>query len=610
MPKNKLKEYLFDTVSRDKWVRIGTQKRSGVLAPLFSIYSQESIGIGDLGDLRILIDWAHKTGNSIIQLLPMNEVGSIFCPYDSISSFALEPMYISLANLSRAKNKAIKAKIEDLRKVFSSLGANVDYAIKKEKLRLLWEVFILEEKNSFTQFEKFKEENAYWLLDFALYKVLKEHHKGYAWYDWEDKYKNRDKSALNDFIKEHEREIAFYMWLQWQLYEQFKSVKEYAATKKVYLKGDLPILVSRDSADVWTHPEFFKLEFAAGAPPDMYCAKGQRWGMPTYNWERIADSEYRYLKEKLKHTQNFYDILRIDHVVGLFRIWSIPYNEPLDNKGLNGFFDPREQSTWGEHGRNILKVIINNTNMLLCAEDLGIIPQVCTDTIKELGIPGNDVQRWVKDWKIKHDFLEPQAYRPLSVAMLSTHDTTNWPAWWENEAGTIDEDLFRRRCNERGIDYVRIKDKLFDLNNSLHGRLRWLDSIDSVDKLILILGKRKEELRDFIDFYENSYEEKEKLWRHFCFKGAMREESDAGIVKAALKISLDSSAIFCINTVFDWLYLADNILKGDPYQFRINTPGTISTNNWSLTLPLSLEALMKHKVSAEIKKMISASGRI
>lgn len=573
------------------------QRRAGVLAPLFSFYSKNSTGIGDLSDLKLIIDWAQKSGNSILQLLPMNEVGSLFCPYDSISSFALEPTYISLSS----------QKIDALKKVFPVSKQYVDYRIKQGKIKILREIFNESETN--LEFEKFKEENSYWLKDFTLYKALKDYYKSLAWWDWEDKFKDRDRLALVEFEKSHRKEIGFHVWLQWFAFTQFKNVKEYAASKKVLIKGDLPILVSRDSADVWSHPEYFKLDFAAGAPPDMYCAKGQRWGMPTYNWEKIAFDGYKYLKEKLKYAENFYDILRIDHVVGLFRIWSIPYNEPLENQGLNGFFDPQDEAHWGEHGRNILSVMKNNTKMLLCAEDLGIIPKVCTDTLREFGIPGNDVQRWVKDWSLRHDFLEPKEYRELSVAMLSTHDTANWPAWWEHEAGTVDEALFIKKCNDRGINYNAVKDELFNPARSRYGRLRWLESVNSVDTLVAILDKRRGEVGDFIDLYLNTYQEKERLWKHLGLKGKMREKSDVEIVKAVLKISLDSNAIFCVNTIIDYLYLAD-VFKGDSYKYRINFPGTISAQNWSLTLPISLEGLLKHKVTKEIRKMIEDSRRI
>lgn len=575
-----LSDHLFSTLSGDKWRAAGVKKRSGVLVPLFSVYSSQSAGIGDLADLKLLIDWAAATGNSILQLLPMNETGSLNCPYDALSSFALEPAYLSL------KNIGVKIK-----KKFSAPKGHVDYIVKKQKIEILRDFFTEQAGCQDAGFKKFQEENNYWLGDFALYKVLKDSRQGKPWYEWEDKYKQRDKATLKTFSLQHEKEIAFQLWLQWQLFKQFKEARVYANKKKVLLNGDLPILVSRDSADVWMHPEFFKLEFAAGAPPDMYCAKGQRWGMPTYNRENIARDDYRYIKEKLKFAQNFYDILRIDHAVGLFRIWSIPYQEPLERQGLNGFFDPADESLWQANGRQILSTMVESTSMLLCAEDLGIIPASCPKALWELGIPGNDVQRWVKDWNIRHDFLGPEEYRLLSVAMLSTHDTTNWAAWWENEAGTVDEDLFRRKCRDhRQIDYDTVREKLFDLKRSCHGRLRWQESVDSVDKLVLILGRQREELADFIDLYENTYAEKEKLWRHLGFSGKIREKADAKIIQAALKITRESGAIFSVNSIID-LLMAKGLFKGGPYQYRINTPGTISNRNWSLTLPCSLEEL-------------------
>ena len=585
---------LLNTKSADKWKRVGIQKMAGILVPLFSLYSKNSFGIGDFSDLKLLIDFASLTGNSIIQLLPVNEVGSLFCPYDSLSSFALEPVYIGLNNTKRTQPVP---------------QPYIDYKIKEEKLHILHSIFVSDGVESFGDFIAFKIDNSYWLPDFALYKALKVHHNGKAWYEWEDKFKNREVGALKSFKEEHSKELEFQEWVQWQAFNQLIDARRYANSKNIFLKGDLPILVSRDSADVWSYPEFFKLEFAAGAPPDLYCSKGQRWGMPTYNWNKIREDGFKYLTAKLRYAENFYDILRVDHVVGLFRIWSIPYNDPLENKGLNGFFDPSDESKWAEHGRGILEAMLNNTNMLLCAEDLGVIPRVCTDVLRELGIPGNDVQRWVKDWNVAHNFLAPSEYRRLSVSMLSTHDTTNWAAWWENEAGTVDEDLFYKKCVERGINFAKARPKLFDVELSRHGRLRWLNSIDVIDKLVWNLNKRKEEVGDFIELYLNSFKEKEKLWKQMGLKGAMREKCDKKIVKHALKITLDSASIFSINTLIDWLYIAD-IFKGDSYENRLNTPGTISDKNWSLTLPISLEKLLEHKVVKEMKKMIKDSGRI
>jgi 4-alpha-glucanotransferase len=598
---------LLKTFSADKWKAIGTHKRAGLLAPLFSVYSKNSAGIGDLDDLKLLVDLCEKTGISILQLLPMNEIGVTFCPYDAISSFALEPSYISFNAAPLTCNKAIKAKIDRIKKFFPAGSGHVDYAVREEKRQVLWDIFAAGPGVS-PEFKKFIAANKYWLDDLALYKVLKNHHSGKPWYDWEEGYAYRDEDALSQFAEEHEKDIVFQKWIQWVLYKQFKAAKEYAASKHLLIKGDLPILISRDSADVWAHPGYFKLDFAAGAPPDMYCSKGQRWGMPTYDWEKIAADKYIYFKEKLKYAENFYDILRIDHVVGLFRIWSIPYNEPLENEGLKGAFDPADENLWSDHGRQILSVLTDNTKMLLCAEDLGMIPKACPAMLKEFGIPGNEVQRWVKDWSVSHDFLAPKEYRAIAVAMLSTHDTTNWAAWWENEAGTVDEALFIRKCGERGINYERVKGELFDPSRSRRARLRWNDEVKTKEIYIGILGKREEELKDFLDMYENTYGEKEKLWAQFKLKGAMKEKCDANIMRSALNITLSSRAIFSIELITDYLYVG-GIFMGDPYQYRINVPGTIARTNWSLTIPLTLEALLKHGVVDDIRELAGASGR-
>ncbi len=596
-----LVSYLSKSLSSAHWKNIGFKKRAGVLIPLFTVYSKDSYGVGDLGDLKLIVDWAKLTANSILQLLPMNEVGPLFCPYDALSSFALEPAYICLKDFPEIAGEKFSS---------DSTETNyVDYGLKEKKLQLLWDVYLRTDLTEAFDFEEFQRQNVYWLADFALFKVLKDYYQGKPWYAWEESFKNRQPDSLREFQQDNIEKITFQMWLQWILFKQFKQANEYAAKNNVFIKGDLPVLVSRDSADVWSHPQFFKLDSAAGAPPDMYCAQGQRWGMPTYNWDNIAKDNYRYIKEKLKYAQEFYKILRIDHVVGLFRIWSIPYNDPEANQGLNGVFDPFDEQLWNEHGRRILSVLVQNTRMLLCAEDLGVIPRCCTDTLLEFGIPGNDVQRWVKDWNLRHNFLLPQEYRQLAVAMLTTHDTTNWKAWWQYEAGTVDQGLFMRKCNERKIDFASVSLKLFDPALSFHGRLRWKKEVDCVDKLLWELGKTREEVGDFIELYENTFEEKQKLWALLDCPGAPTGEASAELLARVIKFVLNSQAIFCINSIRDYLGLGD-IFKGDPYQYRINVPGTISPKNWSLRLPLGLEELLAHPVNLQIQKMVVDSGRI
>ncbi|MFC1675038.1 4-alpha-glucanotransferase [Candidatus Omnitrophota bacterium] len=590
MSKTSFEDYLLKCASGDKWKRISACRRQGALAPLFSVYSRQSIGIGDFADLRLLIDWVAGCGNSILQLLPLNEMGSTFSPYESISSFALEPAYISLRELEGVDRELFKKGMEDLSRKFPAGGKYVDFGIKKEKVDLLRKIYRDAGSSRSKGQDKFERENAYWLNDFALYKVLREEHNRKHWEEWEQEYKKRDKSALEAFEDDHVQETGFYKWLQWQLYLQFCRVKAHAASREVLLKGDLPFLAARDSADVWARRELFQLEFALGAAPDLGCAKGQRWGMPPYDQERLAEEDYSFLKQGLKYAENFYDIVRIDHVVGFFRSWNIPYAQSQDDAGLNGVYEPAEEADWERQGRKILKVMLESTDMLFCGEDLGAVPKVCLEVLRELGIPGYDVQRWLKDYFVAHDFVKPRHYRKLTVATLSLHDSTNWPAWWENDAGAVVEDVFTGKCEAHGIDYKAVKEKLFDLALSRHGRLRWLKSLDSVKKLLSIIGKVKEEAEEIVFLYENSFAEKEKLWKRLKIAGKMREACDPEIMGAALNLILEAPSVFCINTIIDLLYLG-GVFKGDVYQYRINTPGTYNEKNWSMVIPLPLEKL-------------------
>lgn len=433
-------KFLFSTPLFKRWKKIGIKRRAGIIAPPFFIWSKKSIGIGEIPDLKLLVDWCKKTGNSILQLLPLNDTGFNFSPYSVQSSFAIDPVYISLRDLKEINNEGLENELKKISEKFSVKTERVNWKIKREKLKILWKIFLKRTGKKSKRFKKFKKENVFWLKDYCLYRVLKEKFKEKSWEDWPIIYKEKNKNALKKFGKKYKREIEFQAWLQWQLFEQLKEVKDYAQKNKVFLKGDIPWLISRDSADVWSHKECFDLDFSAGAPPDAFSKKGQRWGMPPLKWKKIFDDDFVYFKEKLKYAENFYDLFRIDHAVGIFRIWKIPISEPLKNKGKNGFFDPKDENTWEKHGRKILLAIIKNTKMLPCAENLGTIPVCCPKVLWELGIPGISVQRWTKNWETK-EFIKPENYNPLSIATLSTHDTSNFLDWWKNEASQDEKEL-------------------------------------------------------------------------------------------------------------------------------------------------------------------------
>lgn len=599
-------KFLLRTPLKKIWGKIGFKKRAGVVFPLFSIFSEKSLGIGEIPDLKLAIDWCQMVGMIILQILPLNDTGFDFSPYNSQSSFALDPVYLSLRDLIGIEKGGLEKELKSLARKFPVKTKHVNCKIKNGKLQRLWLIFLKRAKFSL-KFQKFVKKQNFWLENYALYKILKETYQKKSWEDWPRSFKNRNQKALSEFKKKYLQKIKFQKWLQWQLFEQFKKIKNYARKKKIFLKGDLPLFVSRDSADVWHKRQYFKLHLASGAPPDFFSINGQRWGYPPYNWDEILKDDFVYFRQKLKYAQNFYDLFRIDHLVGLFRIWSIPIETPFRHRGKVGFFDPRNEDSWEKRGRRILKLIIENTKMLPCVEDLGTVPTFCNEVLQEFGIPGLDLQRWKKNWR-NFQFLRPAEYRPISVATLSTHDLNNFPAWWEKEAGGIPTELFKRKCQKKKIDFETIKGKLFSLKESKKERLFWKKNLNET-KFIKILNRPKGKISDLIKIFQETFQEREKFWKIISKKGKIPERAEKDLIKNNLKLIHSSVSIFVILPVFEWLFLED-ILKGNHSQYRINKPGTISKFNWSLRMPISLENLLNHPINNQIKEIIQKTKRV
>ncbi len=591
------------------WKKIGAKRRAGVTTPLFSIYSKQSIGIGEAPDLKLLIDWCKKTGLSIIQLLPLNDVGFDFRPYDAQSSMALDPMYLSLTGLTGCNLKAFAKEIQALREKFPAGKARVNYEVKKAKLELLWKIFLSSPKSKKEKrFLAYLKAQKDWLEDYAIFKTLKSRFQMAGWMDWPDEFKYKSPKAVEDFSRKHKEEILFHEWLQWQLFEQLSAAKQYAAKCGVLLMGDIPFLVSRDSADVWAHQEYFKLDLSSGAPPDLYFAQGQRWGMPPYNWGRIVADKFHYLRRKIKYAENFFDLFRIDHFVGMFRLWTISLSEPPEHAGMNGHFDPKDEHVWKEQGRKILDVMLESAKMLPCAEDLGVVPKCSYEILEEYKIPGSDVQRWVRNWGKDYKFKAGDAYRDNSMAMLSTHDTSPFCAWWEHEAGTVDEWFFRKKCEERGIPFDIFKEKLFDTAHSGHGRLRWKASIESVGMLLAILGKNRDEAWHLVDAYLSSHDERRSYWHYVGMAGPVEHRVSQEFITKALASVNQARSIFSLQILQDWLALGDYEGR-DSWEYRINVPGSMGPQNWSLVAPFSLEAMQKLPSNKAIRQIVVDSGR-
>ena len=600
--------HFLDSPSGKHWKRIGIWRRAGVATALFSIFSQNSIGIGEIPDLKLLIDWCQRCGLSIIQLLPLNDVGFHFRPYDADSAFALDPMYLSLADLKGVNLDDFHGEIEMLKRQFPCGGHRVNYEVKGEKLRVLWNIFLSAIQRKNERFEAFRAKTKCWLDDYALFRVLKQIHHQKSWLMWAKCYQDRDREALEEFRNRHARAILFHEWQQWQLYEQMREVEQYTRKKGVLMMGDLPLLVSADSADVWAHRRYFDLNRFSGAPPDYYFVKGQRWGMPIYKWSEIKNDRYQYVKQRLQYAEEFYHMYRIDHAVGLFRIWTIPRTEPADNYGLNGSFEPPDESCWEAHGKRLLELMLASSAMLPCAEDLGIVPRCTFDVLERLCLVGMDVQRWRKEREQNYLFTSPHGFRKNSIALLSNHDMSSFRGWWEHEASTVDELVFERACKTANLSIPMTKRQLFNLNRSRYGRLRWRTSIKNVQTLCQALRLDQKEATEFISLYQETFDEQGKYWRLLGLKGLPQRTCSPKLVECAIKSIHASASIFSIQFLHDYLSLAPSF-QGDSWKFRINFPATVGDENWSLTMPFSLEAILNLKINSKIKKINEESGR-
>lgn len=397
------------------WKKIGLFPHHGICVPLFSLRSKKSCGIGEFFDLIPLIDWCKTVGFDCIQLLPLNDTGDDPSPYNPISSCALDPVYISLFSLDNTE--ALTSDLSD----FTSLNHldRIDRkTVKEKKLKWLESYFfkIFPSLSQNLDYKNFLSQHR-WLDSYARFQVLSKENDHQSWQNW----------TKNPFINEAKKnELEFYYFLQYLCFSQLRKVHSYAQSKKIFLKGDVPILLSPNSADVWIEPNLFRLDFTAGAPPDYYTPDGQNWGFPLFDLAEMRRTHFHWLKQKLAVASLFYDLYRIDHVVGFFRIWAIP----LGSLPSEGFFIPKDPSLWQQQGEEILNIMLDASPLLPIAEDLGTIPDEAYASLKKLGICGTKVIRWEVDKK--NNYIPYENYEPFSMTTVSTCDCDPLRSWWRN----------------------------------------------------------------------------------------------------------------------------------------------------------------------------------
>ena len=302
-------------------VKEQTWRAAGVVIPVFSLRTKESYGVGDFGDLRRLVDWCVATGMKVIQLLPVNDTTcsgnwSDSYPYNIVSAFALHPHYLDLEELGTLKSKTKIIAYHRQRQELNAIGYSDYEAVGRVKRSYVEEVFVERGQQTLDSkdFKLWYAENKEWLEPYAKWVSAKSSYSSAA--------------------------VVYYV--QYHLHIQLKSAADYARSKGIFIKGDVPIGVNGDSVETATHPEFYHLDAQTGAPPDAFSQNGQNWGFPTYNWK---SGLVEWFHRRLKWMEQYFDAIRIDHILGFFRIWEIPEDAVF---GILGHFSPSLPMTVGE----------------------------------------------------------------------------------------------------------------------------------------------------------------------------------------------------------------------------------------------------------------------
>lgn len=652
---------------------------SGVLIPVFGLRSKKSFGVGEFTDIKLLIDWAKRTGLKLIQLLPVNDTTAHYnwsdsYPYAAISAFALHPIYINLDKVAGTDFSAIVKPFKKKQKKLNDLK-EFDYGevikLKFSALRLLYDALKENFKNDTDYFEFF-ELNRHWLVPYAAFSYLRDKYKTSDFSKWKT-HSTYNEEAIQKLVspsQKHYDEIVFYYFLQYHLHLQLKEIADYAHSQKIVLKGDIPIGIYRYGCDAWVSPDLYNMEEQAGAPPDNFAIKGQNWGFPTYNWENMSKDNYNWWRRRFDQMSNYFDAFRIDHILGFFRIWSIPisevegimgrfvpaipveitefrtrdikfdyeryckpfitwdileqcfkgkaneirakYLEPAPNGNYHlkssvntqakvaalfqkskdeetkqGLFDlisnvllfeeghpgsqkfhfrismdqttsfqnlddetknklwdlyidyfyNRQDDFWKKVGMKKLSPLKRNTNMLVCGEDLGMVPPCVPDVMKQLGILGLEIERMPK--VAGNEFFHPNNAPYLSIVTPSTHDMSTIRGWWE---------------------------------------------------------ENREQTQRFYNYMLGQY-------------GEAPPVCEGWIDKRIILQHLYSPAMWSIFQLSDLLGMDESIRRANPDEERINTPAN-PDNYWHYRMHLNLEDLLKDEnFNNELKKHIQESGR-
>jgi 4-alpha-glucanotransferase len=411
------------------------RRRSGLLVPLFSLTSTSSWGVGEYLDLPRFAQWAAVAGQAFVQILPITEVPEAeTSPYSALTAMALDPIYISLPALDdfqalggEANLGAVDRAALDRLRAAPRVAHQEARRLKSRCLRRAFQRFEHEGKTDPGRVERyaaFVTSEAWWLDDYVLFHALRTRFRLKPWWDWPERLKRRESAALEEAREGLEHEIAYLRYLQWVAAEQWADARRQSRPLQIF--GDLPFMISADSPDVWTQQNEFRFDATVGVPPDAFSETGQDWGLPPWRWDVMAQDGYEWMERRARRTASLFDGFRLDHLVGLYRI----YVRPLD-PAVKPFFAPADEAQQQQVGERLVG-IYRDTGAEIVAEDLGTVPDFVRRSLNRMGVPGFKVVRWERQWSAPgQPFIDPEDYPEMSVATTGTHDIEPLICWWE-----------------------------------------------------------------------------------------------------------------------------------------------------------------------------------
>ena len=394
------------------------QRGAGILLPVSSLPSPYKAAYE-------FVDQLVEAGQKYWQVLPLGPTSYGDSPYQSFSAFAGNPYFIDLDMLCGEG----LLKVDEIRYIkWEERLDRVEYGLQWEyRYGVLKRAFIRSNHKTTEKFQHFLEENAQWIQDYGLFMACKEHFENVEWLKWDKDIRFRQPEALQRYCKTFSQEIEFYQFLQYKFYEQWSSLKKYANEHGVEIIGDMPIYVALDSVDVWVNPGLFELDeerkpvCVAGCPPDAFSDDGQKWGNPLYNWKIMEKEEFAWWKRRMAATAKLFDVVRIDHFIGIVRYYVIP----ADDSARNGWFE------WGPGEKLIRALDETRGRTKIIAEDLGVvIPQV-GELLEKAGYPGMKVIEFAFDGNTDNPYL-PHMYQKNCVVYGGTHDNETLVGYYDN----------------------------------------------------------------------------------------------------------------------------------------------------------------------------------